>query len=202
MLACTHPSLEMHGVSTVACNQSVDKTTANALAVLHAIGHKQVPVYEGQAKPLFGDNVHCEEIHGDTGLDCLGGGRLFPDSPHGPEPEKAVLAIADKIKCLEAAEKLPLQLICTGSLTNAALLLILFPEFASPKYVHVTAMGGALGIGNTGMATLTAENMPPLSMITCVKCSQPPSVPDLCHAEYLWQTLASCYIDLIGGPCV
>lgn len=156
MLACKHPSLEIHGVSTVACNQSIDKTTANALAVLHAIGHEEVPVYQGQAKPLLQDNVHCEEIHGDTGLDGPGGGRLFPDSPHGPQPEKAVLAIAEKIRCLEFDDQLPLQLICTGSLTNTALLLILFPEFANPKYVHVTAMGGALGIGNTGEATLTA----------------------------------------------
>lgn len=150
MLACTHPSLQVLGVSTVACNQSVDKTTINALAVLHAIGHQDVKVHRGQAKPLVQGNVHCAAIHGDSGLDGLAGGRIFPESPHGPHPEKAVIAIAEQIRSLETDGRLPLQLICTGSLTNAALLLTVFPEFSSEKYINITLMGGALGTGNTG----------------------------------------------------
>ena len=65
MLAATHPSLSLLGISTVACNQSVDKTTANALATLHAIGCR-VPVYRGQAQPLMRASPHCAQIHGDT----------------------------------------------------------------------------------------------------------------------------------------
>lgn len=37
---------------------------------------------------------------------------------------------------------------CTGALTNAALLLTLFPETAGQ--LQITVMGGALGVGNTG----------------------------------------------------
>jgi uridine nucleosidase len=66
MLAATHPSLHLLGISTGTCNQSVDKTTDNALAVLHAIGCR-VPVYRGQAKPLMRDAPLCAKIHGDTG---------------------------------------------------------------------------------------------------------------------------------------
>lgn len=40
------------------------------------------------------------------------------------------------------------HLVCTGALTNAALLVTLFPEIVTQ--CDVTIMGGALGIGNTG----------------------------------------------------
>ena len=36
---------------------------------------------------------------------------------------------------------------CTGALSNAALLLMLFPEVA--PMVEITLMGGCLGVGNT-----------------------------------------------------
>ena len=42
----------------------------------------------------------------------------------------------------------PLALVCTGALTNAALLVTLFPEIV-PK-IEVVLMGGCLGTGNTG----------------------------------------------------
>ena len=67
MLACSSPSLKLLGVSTVACNQTVEKTTANALAVLHAIGKHDIPVYKGQAKPLMRASPQCPEIHGVSG---------------------------------------------------------------------------------------------------------------------------------------
>jgi hypothetical protein len=40
------------------------------------------------------------------------------------------------------------RLICTGALTNAALLLILYPEVQ--PMLEVVLMGGAMGVGNTG----------------------------------------------------
>ena len=44
----------------------------------------------------------------------------------------------------------PVHLVCTGALTNAALLLLLYPELVADKRIEITLMGGALGIGNTG----------------------------------------------------
>ena len=70
MLAAEHPGLRLLGVSTVACNQSIEKTTINALAVLHAIGRSDVPVYRGQHKPLIRPTTHCADIHGETGAPC------------------------------------------------------------------------------------------------------------------------------------
>lgn len=42
----------------------------------------------------------------------------------------------------------PVALVCTGALTNAALLVTLFPEII-PK-IEVVLMGGCMGTGNTG----------------------------------------------------
>lgn len=42
LLAGYHPSVKLLGVSTVASNQVVEKTTANALAILDWIGLKGV----------------------------------------------------------------------------------------------------------------------------------------------------------------
>jgi hypothetical protein len=47
-----------------------------------------------------------------------------------------------------AAPLPPRRLVCTGALTNAALLLTLFPEVQ--PMVEVVLMGGAMGAGNTG----------------------------------------------------
>jgi inosine-uridine nucleoside N-ribohydrolase len=40
------------------------------------------------------------------------------------------------------------RLVCTGALTNAAVLLTVYPEVAA--MVEVVLMGGAMGLGNTG----------------------------------------------------
>ena len=40
------------------------------------------------------------------------------------------------------------DLVCTGALTNAALLVLMYPEVV--PMVAITLMGGAMGIGNTG----------------------------------------------------
>jgi inosine-uridine nucleoside N-ribohydrolase len=38
--------------------------------------------------------------------------------------------------------------VCTGALTNVALLVLMYPEVV--PMVAITIMGGAMGIGNTG----------------------------------------------------
>lgn len=42
----------------------------------------------------------------------------------------------------------PVTLVCTGALTNAALLVSLFPEIL--PMIEIVLMGGCLGTGNTG----------------------------------------------------
>ena len=60
------------------------------------------------------------------------------------------------------------HLICTGSLTNAALMLILWPEVRA-ALAGITIMGGCLGVGN--MHPVAEFNMmvrvPPSSRRSC-----------------------------------
>lgn len=175
MVACSHPEIDLLGVSTVACNQTVEKTTINAISVLHACGYGDVRVAQGAPKPLMRQHVHCAEIHGDSGLDATGGGRLFPLVDTSSRLPRAAIAIADAIKQVHQEGRGPLQLVCTGALTNAALAFMLYPELVDPSYVEVTLMGGAIGIGNTGPVQVGLQFPPPpfacctRSRIPCAK---------------------------------
>ncbi|GLC42326.1 hypothetical protein PLESTB_000659200 [Pleodorina starrii] len=185
LLAGHTPGLELLGVSTIGGNQTLAKVTKNALDVLDAVGLSHIDVVAGQPRPLMRPPLLCPEIHGDTGLDGPGGGRLLPRSPRSPLPGKAITVIS---RAIEAAyEQLQrertgqqqqqqqrggeggggegswrssssssssspsgerVRLVCTGALTNAALLLTVYPELS--EMVEVVIMGGCMGVGNTG----------------------------------------------------
>src|SRR5919108_328755 len=51
LLALASPELELLGVTTVAGNQTLEKTTANAIRVLDFAGHKGIPVAAGGEGP-------------------------------------------------------------------------------------------------------------------------------------------------------
>ena len=52
LLALASPELELRGVTTVAGNQTVEKTTANALRVLELVGRTDIPVARGDRKSV------------------------------------------------------------------------------------------------------------------------------------------------------
>jgi uridine nucleosidase len=67
ILAGYSPSLNLLGISTVAGNQSIEKTTVNALNVLHVAALEHLPVYAGREQPILRKGVQCPEIHGVSG---------------------------------------------------------------------------------------------------------------------------------------
>lgn len=142
LLAAYSPALELLGISTVGGNQTLEKTTANALKIVHIAGLDHVQVVAGAPKPLLRPAKICGEIHGDSGLDG-------PDLLVGPRTAvdaKAVNAMYTAIA--EHTGRRIVTLICTGALTNAALLLSVYPELV--PHIRIVLMGGAMGIGNTG----------------------------------------------------
>eukprot|EP00048_Salpingoeca_helianthica_P017103 m.235643 g.235643 ORF g.235643 m.235643 type:complete len:345 (+) comp20180_c0_seq1:20-1054(+) len=162
ILAAYNPKIHLLGISTVAGNVSVERTTANTLHVLHLAGIQNVPVVQGQARPLLRPPLHCPEIHGKSGLD----GVDFPPLPEGlcAVPGKAVTVMFEAIKkahdTATALHGTPTRvgrglghvvLVATGALTNVALLLALYPEVV-PCLRDIVIMGGAIGIGNTSPA--------------------------------------------------
>ena len=65
---CGHPGLELCGVTTVAGNVGLARTTGNALAVLEFLGRTDVPVAAGSPAPLLRPFTDAHDVHGETGL--------------------------------------------------------------------------------------------------------------------------------------
>jgi inosine-uridine nucleoside N-ribohydrolase len=139
MLALASPELKLLGVSTVAGNQTVEKTTANALRVLEHLGRGDVAVAAGAPRPLLRDPQVATGVHGDSGLD----GPSLPAPQCAPVTEHAI----DWIAATLSAQPEPVTLVPTGPLTNIALFLARYPELA-PKVAGIVLMGGAIGAGN------------------------------------------------------
>jgi inosine-uridine nucleoside N-ribohydrolase len=137
LLAVASPEVELIGVTTVAGNQTVDKTTNNALRILELAGRSDIPVYRGADKPFIRAQDVAAHVHGESGLDG-------PDLPQPATREQeghAVDYLAREIR----ARNGKVTLIPTGPMTNVALLFALHPD-ARPE--RIVLMGGAIGEGN------------------------------------------------------
>jgi inosine-uridine nucleoside N-ribohydrolase len=137
LLALASPELELLGVTTVAGNQTLDKTTANAIRVLEFVGRGDAPVAAGADRPLVRPQYVASYVHGETGLD----GPDLPAAQAEPLDRHAVDFLADKIREHDGG----VTLVPTGPLTNVALLLALHPD-ARPE--RIVLMGGAIAEGN------------------------------------------------------
>src|SRR5579883_1136526 len=69
LLAARHPQIELLAITTVAGNQSVEKTTRNALKVCTLANIRNVPIARGMDRPLVRPAKHAPDIHGESGLD-------------------------------------------------------------------------------------------------------------------------------------
>jgi inosine-uridine nucleoside N-ribohydrolase len=137
LLALASPELELVGVTAVAGNQTLEKTTANAVRVLDFVGRDDVPVAAGAPAPLVREPYVAAYVHGETGLD----GPDLPPPAREPLQQHAVDFLAEQIRARKGA----VTLVPTGPLTNIALLLALHPD-ARPE--RIVLMGGAIAEGN------------------------------------------------------
>jgi purine nucleosidase len=137
--AAASPAIELVGITSVAGNVSLDKTTANALAVASFAGAGGVPVTAGCAAPLLRAALHAGHVHGDSGL----GGAVLPPPERSAEPGHAVDFIISRI----AAAPGEITLVATGPLTNIGLALRREPRLATWVRDFVI-MGGSAGRGN------------------------------------------------------
>ena len=140
MLACGAPEIELLGVTTVAGNVPLEKTTRNALRVLSLVGRPSVPVAAGAAAPLVRPLRTAEDIHGESGLE----GPEIPDASFGPAERGATELIADAV----GGSPEPVTLVPVGPLTNVALFLREHPELKE-RIARISLMGGSIGLGNT-----------------------------------------------------
>jgi purine nucleosidase len=134
-----HPGIDLVGITTVAGNVGLAKTTANALAVCEFIGVVGTPVTAGCAGPLLRPALDARQVHGDSGL----GGAALPPPATGPATGHAVDYIIDTV----GASPGEITLVATGPLTNIALAVRREPRLADWVREFVI-MGGSTGRGN------------------------------------------------------
>jgi inosine-uridine nucleoside N-ribohydrolase len=136
LLALSSPELEVLGVTTVAGNQTLEKTTVNALKILEFAGRTEIPVAAGAPRPLVREPYVAAYVHGETGMD----GPELPDPETRPVDQHAVEFLAERIEP-------GVVLVPTGPLTNVGLLLAHYPEVAE-RLDRIVLMGGAIAEGN------------------------------------------------------
>ena len=132
LLALASPEVELVGVTTVHGNQTVEKTTDNALRVLALVGREDVPVAAGADRPLVRELHVAAHVHGESGLD----GPALPDRASDPVDRHAVDFLAEQI----TPETV---LVPVGPLTNVALALD-----RGIRPARIVLMGGAIAEGN------------------------------------------------------
>ena len=136
LLALASPEIDLLGLTTTYGNQTLEKTTANALRVLELVG-RNVPVAAGAARPLTRELVVAAHVHGESGLD----GPVLPPAATAPVSEDAVAFIADRV----SSAGRPVTLVPTGPLTNVARYL----EVQGGEGIErIVLMGGSVAEGN------------------------------------------------------
>jgi inosine-uridine nucleoside N-ribohydrolase len=132
LLALASPEVELVGVTTVHGNQTLEKTTDNALRVLTFAGRTDVPVAMGADRPLRRELHVAAHVHGESGLD----GPALPARASEPIAQHAVDFLVEHV----TPETV---LVPVGPLTNVALALD-----RGVRPARIVLMGGAIGEGN------------------------------------------------------
>jgi inosine-uridine nucleoside N-ribohydrolase len=132
LLALASPEIDLVGVTTVHGNQTLDKTTDNALRVLALVGREDVPLAMGADRPLVREPHVAAHVHGESGLD----GPELPQRASEPIAQHAVDFLVERVTP-------DTVLIALGPLTNVARAL---DQGMRPAWIVL--MGGAVGEGN------------------------------------------------------
>ena len=138
LLAHASKRFDILAVTTAAGNQTIEKTTYNALRVCTLIG-LHAPVAKGCPRPLLTEPMNAPSVHGESGLD----GPPLPEPAFEPETVGAVELMARVIR--ESKEKV--TIVSTGPMTNTAAFLLAHPELKE-KIERISFMGGGLAFGN------------------------------------------------------
>jgi purine nucleosidase len=148
LLALGSPEeLEVIGVTSVAGNVPLARTTLNAQMVLELGGRRDIPVYPGCARPMVRALFTAEYVHGDSGLDGC-------DLPAPTAPLGTAHGVDFIIDSLMAADPGAITICTLGPMTNLAMAMVKQPAIV-PRIAEVVLMGG--GFFEGGNTTPAAE---------------------------------------------
>ena len=134
--------IELLGITTIGGDQTLEKVTRNARAVLTIAGIDGVPVHAGCTRPLVRQGVVAAEVHGDSGMDVHGYAVPVPTVPL--DDAHAVDFIIDTVMSEPAGT---VTLVPTGPLTNIAVAARKEPAIVD-RVAEVVLMGGGYHEGN------------------------------------------------------
>ena len=137
LIASYSNKLELLGVSTCAGNQTIDKTSKNALNLLNFFD-SNIKVAKGESDPIARKVKTCPEVHGESGLD----GYTFPKYKEVYDSRKAYQFIIDTVMANP-----DIIAVTTGPMTNLALAIKHNPEITK-NIKKIVLMGGSTKAGN------------------------------------------------------
>ncbi|KAK9720459.1 Inosine-uridine preferring nucleoside hydrolase [Popillia japonica] len=129
-------------------NSTVSNVCRNVVRILKLIGRTDIPIYQGAQNPIICPDGKIALYHGEDG---------FGDLHYDEEPDLSIIQkepSAIGMNAIVSRHPGEIYLVCLGPLTNVALAMILYKDFASSlKEIYI--MGGNYkAIGNV---TRTAE---------------------------------------------
>ncbi len=139
IMAARSPELELVGITCVAGNVEVEKTSVNALKLCALADLRNVPVAAGMAQPLVAERITAPHIHGKSGLGVVD----LPSTDLSLHPAHAVEFLIETIM----ASAGDITLVPTAPLSNIALAIRREPRLIL-KVPEIVLMGGAMGRGN------------------------------------------------------
>ncbi len=162
-LAMGSPELDLRAVTVVGGNVGLDRTLANARALV-GLGRADVPVFAGADRAMLGPFVSEVRVHGEDGI----GGVVLPP---GAAAQPGVASDAIRAILRGAAED-SVTLIGLGPATNLGLVLATEPALAA-RIRQIVLMTGAWAEGNKTLdAEFNAWNDPEALQIV-LDCGRP-----------------------------
>ena len=147
MLALGSPELDILGITAVAGNVPLSRTSTNARIILEFCSRPDVKVFAGADKPIARPLVTAEHVHGKTGLDG-------PELHEPKMPLEAQHAVDFIVETLRREPSGTVTLCTLGPLTNIAIALEKAPDIAG-RVRELVMMGG--GFFEGGNITPAAE---------------------------------------------
>ena len=163
LLACYSPKINLLGVSTCSGNQTIEKTSKNALNLLNFFNRSDLLVAKGNPTPIKREPRICPEIHGETGLD----GFIFPEY----EEKYSSLSACDSLINIIRNNK-DITVVTTGPMTNLGLALQKDPSITK-NIKEIVLMGGSTGEGNITKAAEFNILVDPEAADICFKAGVP-----------------------------
>ena len=165
-LALNAPEFDIRGIVAVAGNVPLELTRRNLLMLVQIAGRGDIPLYSGCERPMVGELVTAEYVHGKSGINGM---ELF-------EPElklQPMHGVDFIVEILRQADADGVTIVATGPLTNIAMALVKAPDIAE-KIHQIVIMGGAsFAAGNTTPSAEFNIYVDPHACDIVLKCGRP-----------------------------